>query len=972
MKAQNKKSFFHYLSLVLFFFFNTGIVFAWLSTENKMDPNSNQKESQNQALAQETNLISKMQQLTFVGPRAGEGYFSKDGKKMIFQAERQDQNPFYQIYQMDLKSGKTERISSGDGKTTCAYFHPSSDRVMYSSTHLDPKWSEKAKQEYEQRKQKVQQKYSWSYDENFDIFEKNLRTGKITNLTKTLGYDAEGDYSPDGKWIVFASNRSGYTDNLTAEQKKLFQQDPSYMMDIYKMKSDGTQVQRLTTVAGYDGGPFFSSDGKKITWRHFSEDGQKAEIWVMNADGREQTQITRSGVMSWSPFFHPSGKYIIYTSNLLGFQNFELFIVDVDGKHEPVRVTFLDGFDGLPVFTPDGKKLSWTRRNEKGDSQIYWADWDHEKALELLEIPTNLPGTFKAGLDPENFQKWVKYLAGPQFAGRKTGSQEEKTLHQSLKKQLETWGYQVQMQSFSFTSGVSLGSQNTFTLNDKSLEIQKDFLPASVSSNVDGKTLDGQIQDLTFVGYGLEVPATTDSAAFSSYKDIDVQGKWIMMFRDLPEQISASQKAAWSMAAGLMHKLSVAKMKGAKGVLLVQGPNSIRVPKKLSLQVEGQFEESFLPVLQISDQVASELFEKSKLAPLKDYQDQADRGMAVTAQLKVTGHVRVDLKKETTESENLIASQIPGFHQGIASFQGQEVMIGAHADHLGRGDLGNSLARSFEAGKIHFGADDNASGVAVVMELARKISKTPMAKKVSFALWSGEEIGLLGSKSYLKTREKNPPKAYINLDMVGRLRDKLQIQGVGSSTVWKSFIEELRPSIPTTLVLQEDPYQPTDSMAFYLSKVPGVSFFTGAHSEYHSPRDMPSTISTVGLVQVAKFVESFAQKTITASNIPFVQIEGSRKNLEGRKFRLYLGTIPDYSQEGVKGVRLQGVQKNSPAEQAGLQEKDVIIELNTVKVENLHDYVTAMQGMTAKKASALKILRSGQLVELQITPELKE
>jgi hypothetical protein len=553
----------------------------------------------------------------------------------------------------------------------------------------------------------------------------------------------------------------------------------------------------------------------------------------------------------------------------------------------------------------------------------------------------------------------------------KTGSAEEKVLHEELKKQLERWGYDVQLQKFSFTSGVRLGSQNTFTLNGKSLEIQKDFLPASVSSNVDGKNFDGQIQDLVFVGYGLEVAATTDSPAFSSYKDVDVQGKWILMLRDLPEQVSPAQKAAWSMSAGLMHKLSVAKMKGAKGVLLVQGPNSVRVPKKLNLQVEGQFEESFLPVLQISDQIAAELFETSKLFSLKEYQDQADRGQSVTAQVKATGLVRVELNKETTESQNLIASQIPGFH-GTRAWAGQEIMIGAHADHLGRGDLGNSLAKSFEAGKIHFGADDNASGVAVVLELARKISKTPMAKKVSFALWSGEEIGLLGSKSYLKTREKNPPKAYINLDMVGRLREKLQIQGVGSSTVWKNLIEELRPGISASLILQEDPYQPTDSMAFYLAKIPGVSFFTGSHAEYHSPRDLPSTISYDGLVQVTKFVDGLTEKTLAASSIPLISIEGSRKNLEGRKFRLYLGTIPDYSQEGVKGVRLQGVQKNSPAEQAGLMEKDVIVELNTVKVENLHDYVTAMQGMTAKKSCALKILRSGQLVELQITPELKE
>ncbi len=270
------------------------------------------------------------------------------------------------MYVLDILTGDTIRVSPGTGKTTCGWIHPSMKKVMFSSTHLDPTTKKKTEDEYENRKKAVKARYSWSFDENYDIFSSDLNGKNIQRLTKEKGYDAEGSYSPDGQWIAFASNRAGYTEKLEGEDKKFFEQDPSYMMDIYIMKADGSQVKRLTTSKGYDGGPFFSADGKKITWRRFSANGSTAEIFTMNVDGTDQKQITDLKSMSWAPFFHPSGDYIIFGSSVLGYSNFELFMVDSAGKHAPVRVTFDEGFDGLPVFTPDGNGLSWTHRNEKG------------------------------------------------------------------------------------------------------------------------------------------------------------------------------------------------------------------------------------------------------------------------------------------------------------------------------------------------------------------------------------------------------------------------------------------------------------------------------------------------------------------------------------------------------------------------------------------------------------------------------
>jgi Tol biopolymer transport system component len=146
--------------------------------------------------------------------------------------------------------------------------------------------------------------------------------------------------------------------------------------------ADGSGVRRLTNVPGYDGGPFFSPDGKRIVWRRFDEAGLIADIWTMNVDGTDQRKITDFGAMSWAPYIHPSGRYVIFASNKLGFENFELFLVDIDGRKEPVRVTYTDGFDGLPVPSPDGRQLAWTSNRAGGrEGQIFLADWNHEAAL---------------------------------------------------------------------------------------------------------------------------------------------------------------------------------------------------------------------------------------------------------------------------------------------------------------------------------------------------------------------------------------------------------------------------------------------------------------------------------------------------------------------------------------------------------------------------------------------------------------
>lgn len=337
--------------------------------------------------ANEDLLLSNTHLLVEGSLRSGEGYFSADGERFIYQSETAGDNPFYQIYVMDLTDGSSHKVSPGIGLTTCSWIHPTEDLVMFSSTHEDPDARAKQAEEIAIRESGVSRPYGWDYDRHYEIYQADSLGNNLVNLTNSDGYDAEGSYSADGSQILFASNREAYQRSLSQAEQKLFEDDASYFMDLYMMDADGSNVRQLTHSPGYDGGPFFSPDNERVVWRRFNPDGNSAEIWTMNVDGSGQRQLTADAMVSWGPYYHPSGDYIIYSSNILGNANFELFMIDPLGSIAPVRVTNTAGTDILPVFSPDGTRLAWsTTRTADGTSQIHMADWNHQKALELLGL----------------------------------------------------------------------------------------------------------------------------------------------------------------------------------------------------------------------------------------------------------------------------------------------------------------------------------------------------------------------------------------------------------------------------------------------------------------------------------------------------------------------------------------------------------------------------------------------------------
>ena len=966
-------------------------------------------------------LMSKTRQLTFEGRRAGEGYFSADGTRMVFQSERDPSNPFYQIYVTDLETGDIERVSPGHGKTTCAWIHPSGERVLFSSTQDDPEARTKQKEEIELRESGKQRRYAWDYDNQYEIYAKELSDGTYRRLTNVKGYDAEASYSPDGKLIAFASNRNAFKRKLSDREQELFAIDPASMIDIFIMNADGSNVRQLTDVFGYDGGPFFSPDGKRICWRRFSENGATAEVYSMDIDGGDVRRLTSIGAMSWAPYFHPSGDYLVFTTNKHGFANFELYLVRADGKGEPVRVTTTDGFDGLPVFLPDGNRISWTStRTASKQSQIFMANWNDAIARSLLGLDGSVTDedtsaalaaaeSSDPGFVPTDSMRHVDFLARPDLGGRLTGTEGEKRATAYVAAYLESLGFQPAgengtfFHSFGFPAGSSLTNANQFTVAGKKLQLNEDWQPLAFSK--EGETGETGI---VFAGYGMQIPASEGTAEYDSYVHLAVGGQWVMVLRDMPQNITAEQRQKMARYSSPRRKASIARDLGAKGIIFVSGPTS-KVQKDLIRFDQAASQASVsIAAVSISNAVAEQIF-KAADQDLKKSQQQLDDGSLHLGfplqNAKASATVGIERKRGT--GRNVIARLTAG---AKADHQTPVLIVGAHIDHLGTGGGGGSLAKDDERGQVHVGADDNASGVAAMLEIAqylaaeKKSGRLKPKRDLLVAAWSGEELGLFGSQAFAEDFYKLYPDAprpaandeetakavahahgstpdaealnsavaaYMNLDMVGRLREKLVVQGIGSSPGFASEVQ--RRNLPVGLDLNLDKTStrlPTDASAFVSRDVPILSAFTGAHEDYHTPRDTPDKLNYEGISDIARLFGLIARGFLTNAEAPEFKLEEGEAQQDAPRARLtaYLGTIPDYVAGDVKGLKLSGVAADGPAAKAGVRGGDIIVQLAGKKIEDIYDYTYAIEALKIGEEVKIVVQRGNKTVTMKVTP----
>ena len=512
-------------------------------------------------------------------------------------------------------------------------------------------------------------------------------------------------------------------------------------------------------------------------------------------------------------------------------------------------------------------------------------------------------------------------------------------------------------------------------------------MPLSFSRN---GVVEGEV---VFVGYGLTVPGEM-GVGYDSYAGIDVTDKIVVALRYVPEAVEPERRRQLNRYAGHRYKAMQARERGAKAFLVVAGPNSPNAGKLIPLDVDNSLADSGIIAASISDTVANALFAPSG-KQLKEVQSGLDvenpHFVGQFALPDVTIKITVSIEKVKKTARNVLGLLPPENPSPDAEY----IVIGAHYDGLGYGETG-SLARKDEEGQIHNGADDNASGTAVVLELAARLSKMreahsvggssapdierssapePIKRGVLFTLWSGEEIGIIGSSHFVE----NPVVpleqlvAYLNFDMVGRLENNsLMLQGVGSSSAWPALIERQNVPVGFNLTLQTDPYLPTDVTAFYPKKVPVLNFFTGGHEDYHRPTDDVETLNYEGMARVVALGDGLVLEMATAAERPeYVEVErhqtggGSRDTL-----RAYLGTIPDYSTD-IAGVKLSGVRAGGPADKAGLKGGDVIVEFGGQQIANIYDYTFALDAVKIGEPVEVVVLRVGKRVTLTVIPEAR-
>lgn len=572
----------------------------------------------------------------------------------------------------------------------------------------------------------------------------------------------------------------------------------------------------------------------------------------------------------------------------------------------------------------------------------------------------------------------VEFLASDELGGRLTGTPEARRAADYIVAQLEVIGAEPLPGAdgfrlpFEFTSGITDAGSSLSAIGagagvDSDAE-QIRALAFSDTASVSG--------GLVFAGYGIRVPEDR-GYPYDSFATLDVEGKIVVVLRYIPEDVDQETRALLGQYSALRYKAMQARERGAVGLLVVTGPRSPNAGELIDMAFDTAVAGSGIVAASINGALADELFAAVPDRDLATLQEELDSGNPHVvgfefSDVEATLDVKVERQRSTGTN---VVGYLPPSDPTAPAKDKPFVMLGAHYDHLGRGRGGNSLARGAEVGDVHNGADDNASGVAAVLEAGARLAGMSRDRGIALAFWSGEEFGLLGANAFADSGAVDPGEiaAYMNFDMVGRARDNvLNIQAVGSSDVWPALIERTNVPIGFDVRTQADPWLPTDSTAFNRVDVPTLSFFTGTHEEYHSPRDDAELINYEDLDRVARFGALLARRVANEDAPPaFVAVPqnapqgGSRDTVT-----VYTGTIPDYAAE-VEGLRLGGVIEGGPAEEAGLQEGDVIVEFAGQTITNIYDYMYVLDALKIDEPVFIAYVRDGERITGELTPRAR-
>ena len=605
---------------------------------------------------------------------------------------------------------------------------------------------------------------------------------------------------------------------------------------------------------------------------------------------------------------------------------------------------------------PNGK---WSRRCLPAISALL--------CLFLVSASTPVPQA-----DPTRYLNDIKSLASPEMEGRGAGTKGLTRAEHLIEKRykelrLQPAGTHGYAQPFSLITGARLKPDNSLKVEASGattdLKIDQDFVPFSFSSS-------GQVSGpLVFAGYGI----TADEFHYDDYNGLDVKDKIVIVLRYEPSGFAEkSGHHGVTQHSQLITKAINARNHGAKAVIVVNGKLGDGEEDLLTRfgSVSGP-ENVGVVFAQVKNAVADSWFQSAGKS-IKDLQDHIDAitqpaSFAFAESRRVSLHIDIETTHATV---NNVLAWLPGQTD-------EYVIVGAHYDHLGYGNF-DSLAPS-QIGQIHPGADDNASGTAGVLELARLLApqRGQLKRSILFMDFAGEELGLLGSAAWVKdpTRPLAKAVAMINMDMIGRIKDdKVYIGGVGTGSTFKPVLEQAQKDAPFKIEYSAGGYASSDHTSFVSKKIPVLFFFSGLHSDYHKPSDTWDKINAPSAARLLDLVGSVTVQLASASDAPTFQVVAEDKPVSGGGgggYGPYFGSIPDFGQTE-NGVKFSDVRPNSPAAKAGFKAGDVLVQFGDKPIKNLYDFTDALRRSKVGDVVEVKVLRDGQPVSASVKLEQRK
>ncbi len=594
----------------------------------------------------------------------------------------------------------------------------------------------------------------------------------------------------------------------------------------------------------------------------------------------------------------------------------------------------------------------------------------------IILISFVLSGLLRAalpGFDAGRYLDHIKYLASPELRGRATGSPELEAAAAYIAKQFQALGLKPvagtgYLQPFQVTTAAKLGKRNQLDVSvggqTTDLQPEKDFIPLSFSAS---GTFDAPV---VFAGYGI----TATEYNYDDYKGIDAKGKFVLVLAHEPQEFDEKSIFAgkvYTDHAQTYSKTANARAHGARGVIVVADRMNHATDTE-SLETFGRTDgpaEAPIPTIQVKEDVANAWLGGKSLRDLEKALD-TDLKPQSFELAGVRIHEKIEIEREVKTVNNVVA-YLPGQTD-------EYVVIGAHYDHLGLGEQ-YSMAPSM-AGTVHPGADDNASGTAGVLELARYFAGKPKPKRgMLFLSFAGEELGLLGSGYYANHPLLPLAKAALmtNLDMIGRVREgKLYVGGAGTGTGLKPLLDSSASKYKFQIDYSDSGYGSSDHTSFTTKQVPVLFFFSGLHGDYHKPGDTWDKIDSAAAVEVLSLVADIAGQVDGAPEMPkFIRVEpkvsahggdnAPSSSGGGGGYGPNFGSIPDFA-EPPKGVRFADVKEGSPAALGGLKAGDILITFGDRDIANLYDFTYALRSHKAGDEVLVEVLRGDKKVSTKV------